>query len=188
MLSHTDGSGMGEPPDPHSSSKPKPQREEVGRDPIPLLHPPAQRGMMAVTETGRKQHKGPNLGLAQSAASGGPAAFPSSRTVHIRARLFVAILWLGPTAGLQRSVMCWGSPRAQQVKDMRFLFIYHSLARRVTIEQQRHREREAAWKGRKGRGGPWNPWEMVTQQGAQSTQPLFPGDLPPAHPFCTLTM
>lgn len=150
---------------------------------------------MTVTAMERKQHREPDLGWAQFAASGAPAAFPRSRTIHIRGRLFVAILWPGPTASLQSSVMCWvcwGFPRAQQVKDMRFLFIYHSLARRVTIEQQRYREREAAWKGRQGRKGLWNPWEMVTQhrvqQSPQSTQPLFPGELPPTHPFCTLTM
>lgn len=48
-----------------------------------------------------KQQEEPNLGLALFAASREASAFPTFRAIHIRPRLFAAILWPGPVAGLQ---------------------------------------------------------------------------------------
>lgn len=110
--------------------------EEEGRNPVTLLHRAPWWGMLAAMAIRCKQQEEPNLGSTWFAASGEPAAFPTFREIHIRPRLFAAILWPGPIAGLQRQEMCWvfwGFPRAQQVEDMRFLFIYYSLARKATI-------------------------------------------------------
>lgn len=82
-LARTDGAGQPlETPRPSQfprsrfpgSTAPTPRWEEVGRDLIPLLHPPPRRGMLVATTTRCKQQEEPNLGSTQFAASGEPAA------------------------------------------------------------------------------------------------------------------